>query len=458
MPNNQLPAIKGDVLTPDSAGYKQAIARWAANAERDASIVAFVKDSEDIVKCLKFAKEHGMPIAVRCGGHSAGGASSVDGGLVIDLSRYLNTASVDPVKKLAYIGGGALWETVDKAAIKHGLATVGGTVNHTGVGGLILGGGYGWLSGQYGLSIDNLVQVTIVTADGSVLIANETENSALFFAVRGGGGNFGIVTEFVSKLHPQRPTVYAGHVIFLPSKIEQVVVATNKWLENIKENEGMFQVSTVGGPEGKPLFVLVIFYNGSEAEGRENFKWVFDIGPIADATKEIPYEHLNALQNAMAGHGKGIYQKGAIIARPSPDLVAKAHAKFAELVQIHHLGGGVIYEYISLKKVNSVPADATAFPRGLEANLMINISWDNSIQNLTHDARKYAGELTDILRGDEVDSLVPGYSNYDDSATAAIGEEKAKAAFRTNYPKLQGIKKKYDPENVFNKWFPITPA
>ncbi|KAF9559964.1 FAD-binding domain-containing protein [Agrocybe pediades] len=456
MPNNQLPVIKGDVLTPDSAGYKQAIARWAANAERDASIVAFVKDGEDIVKCLKFAKEHGMPIAVRCGGHSAGGASSVDGGLVIDLSRYLNTATVDPVKKLAYIGGGALWETVDKAAIKHGLATVGGTVNHTGVGGLILGGGYGWLSGQYGLSIDNLV--TIVTADGSVLTANETENSDLFFAVRGGGGNFGIVTEFVSKLHPQRPTVYAGHIIFLPSKIEQVVAATNKWLQNIKENEAMFQVSTVGGPEGKPIFVLVVFYNGSEAEGRENFKWVFDIGPIADTTKEIPYEQLNALQNGMTGHGKGVYQKGSVINRPSPSVVAKAHDKFAEIVQSHQLGGQVIYEYVSLKKINSVPVDATAFPRGLEANVLINISWDNTVRDASKEGRKYATKLTDILRGEVVDSHVPGYSNYDDSATAAIAEDKAKIAFRTNYPKLQGIKKKYDPENIFNKWFPITPA
>jgi len=130
MSSNKLPEIKGDILTPESTGYNAAIARWAANAERKAKIVAFVKDKQDVVECLKFAKDSALPIAVRCGGHSVGGASSVEGGLVIDLSRYLTSVTIDADKKLGYVGGGCVWADVDKAAIKYGLATVGGTVNH----------------------------------------------------------------------------------------------------------------------------------------------------------------------------------------------------------------------------------------------------------------------------------------------------------------------------------------
>jgi len=153
-------AFKGDLVTPGDAGYAEALSRWASNARRNAKIVAFVKCAEDASLAIKYAKEHKLPIAIRGGGHSSSGGSSSEGGLVIDLSRYLNVVKVDAEKKLAYIGGGSVWETVDKAAIEHGLATVAGTVNHTGVGGLLLGGGFGWLSAAHGLVIDNLVQAT----------------------------------------------------------------------------------------------------------------------------------------------------------------------------------------------------------------------------------------------------------------------------------------------------------
>ncbi|KAJ8475466.1 hypothetical protein ONZ45_g15592 [Pleurotus djamor] len=151
--------FSGDIVTPDHPEYTKAIARWAINAERKARIVAFVKDTKDIATAIKYARDNGLSLAIRGGGHSSFGASSAEDGLVIDLSRYFNTTRVDPENKLAYVGGGAVWATVDKAAIEHGLATVGGSVNHTGVAGLLLGGGYGWLSGLHGMTIDNLVQV-----------------------------------------------------------------------------------------------------------------------------------------------------------------------------------------------------------------------------------------------------------------------------------------------------------
>jgi len=172
--------FKGDIVTPQDQGYETVIDRWAANARRRAAVVAFVKDAKDVALAIMYAQKAALRIAIRGGGHSAAGTSSSEGGLIIDLSRCLNQVRVHADKKLAFVQGGAIWRTVDEAAIKYGLACVAGAVNDTGVGGLSVGGGYGWLSGAHGLVIDNTVEVTIVTADGSELRANEMQNSELF--------------------------------------------------------------------------------------------------------------------------------------------------------------------------------------------------------------------------------------------------------------------------------------
>ncbi|KAG6835269.1 hypothetical protein H0H93_003257 [Arthromyces matolae] len=354
--------FNGDIVTSDDADYSKAIARWALNAQRLAKVVAFVKDAEDVRLAIRYAKEARLPIAIRGGGHSPAGSSSVEGGLVIDLSRYLNEAIVDADKRIVTVGGGALWETVDKEAIQQGLATVGGTVNHTGVGGLVLGGGYGWLSAEHGLAIDNLVQATVVTADGSILNANESENPDLFFGIRGGGSNFGVVTELVLRLHPQRKTVYAGPLIFAPPALEKLVDLTAKWWEGAGEKESMMQALTMG-PDGKFVVVVILFYNGSEAEGRQNFQEFLNLG--------MNYVDIKAL---------------------SLDVLLRACCR-------HDEGN-------PLRRAKCAP-----------------------------DAEAGSGER----EGDSV-------------------PDKAKAAFGENYPRLQSIKKQYDPENIFNKWFPITPA
>ncbi|KAJ3565811.1 hypothetical protein NP233_g7400 [Leucocoprinus birnbaumii] len=266
--------IKGDVITQDHPDYAKAIARWACGAEKRAVAVVFVKDESDVVETLSYARGHSLPVAIRGGGHNPTGASSVEAGVVIDLSRYLNEVQVDPAKKLVYVGGGALWRAVDKATAEHDLATVGGT---TGVGGLILGGGFGWLSGEHGLAVDNLVQVTIVSADGTVYTASETENPDLLFGVRGGGCNFGVVTEFVLALYPQRKTVFAGPVIFTGDKLKSLAEVSKDWYAKAGKKEAIALMTTCD-PNGNPVVVCNLFFNGSEEEGRSVYQKFYNIG------------------------------------------------------------------------------------------------------------------------------------------------------------------------------------
>ncbi|TFK73016.1 FAD-binding domain-containing protein [Pluteus cervinus] len=451
-------SFSGDLVTPTDSNYSQAISRWAKNAERKAAVVAFVKNEQDVALALKYAKANGLPVAVRGGGHSAAGASSIEGGLVVDLSRHLSGTRVDPESRLAYIGGGATWESVDKAAIEHDLATVGGTVNHTGVGGLILGGGYGFLTGAHGMVIDNLVEATIVTANGSVLKASETENPDLFFGIRGGGGNFGVVTEFVLKLYPQRRTVYAGMLIYKASDLKRIIDVTTTWYPNAGEKETVFHFTTVG-PDGNPIVALLVFYNGSEAEGRENFKAFLEIGPLADTAKEIPYEALNTLQNKLVLPGASIYMTGIAQATPDYDSILAAHAKVIDICKNPGFGGAVLYEYFPLSKVVAVPNGTMAFRRFPTSNILVLVNWDNHEEGKSEIARAGAHALIDILRGGLTHlprEQTRGYTNYD--FDGAEKPDRARDAFGDVYPKLQEIKKKYDPENVFNKWFPITPA
>lgn len=445
--------FKGDIVTPGDAEYHQALNRWAFNAKRHAKVVAFVKDSEDVALAIKYARSNALPIAIRGGGHSAAGGSSSEGGLVVDLSRHLKGARVDPHKKLAYVDGGALWETVDKKAIKHGLATVGGTVNHTGVAGLTLGGGYGWLTCEHGMAIDNLVQATLVTADSSILTVSEAENPDLFFGIRGGGSNFGVVTEFVFKLHPQRATVYHGMVTFPLTALEKIVEETAKWWANVGEREAMYQFLNLG-PDDKSGVTLLLFYNGTEAEGRSNFKAFFDIGPLADYTKEIPYESANESLNGEMFRGQGIFLKGGSLRKPEYHSIMQAYEKITSVsnpkARVH-----IVFEFFPLGKVLSIPQGVTAFRRDPTATFALMVRWKEGYE--PEQEKEVANEAISIILNEQklAGSKGFGYGNYDPEAVVG---DKAKAAFAENYPRLQAIKKRYDPEVIFNKWFAITPA
>ncbi|KAG9046099.1 hypothetical protein FS837_005086 [Tulasnella sp. UAMH 9824] len=360
--------LSGEVVCPGDEGYEYGITRWSDSCSKQAAYVVFPKNDQDVAEAIKFAKEQSLELAVYSGGHSFSGSSSTEGGLVIHLNKYINYARCDPEKRLLYVGGGATWEIVDKVGMEHGLATVAGTVNHTGVGGLSLGGGYGWLTGRYGMTVDNIVQLTVVLASGEIVTANEKEHPDLFWGCRGGGGNFGVVTEFVFKAHPQRPTVFITYLLYTMDKLEGVLNAIREWEENPGPDEGLHWgcMRVLPGMEpGPPTIIVIYFYNGEAAEGRKAGKMFYDIGPMAEkAMEELPFVQLNSLQNEPSGHGGRKYIKG-LPNRSVPTLEAVQAVLEAqdEVIKSHPglVHSGIMSLAAPAQALMAVPMEATAY-------------------------------------------------------------------------------------------------
>jgi hypothetical protein len=317
------------------------------------------------------------------------------------------------------------------------------------------------LSGEHGLVIDNLIKVKIVTANGSILTASETENPDLFWGIRGGGCNFGVVTQFVLKLHPQRRTVFSGNIVYSADMVGQLIDAIDTWRSNMEQNQAlMFILTTDPDAPTIPLLMVDIFYNGSEEEGRAIFKPFFDLKHIADLTKEIPYEELNASLNASVVHGQGRLMKDLPTIKPDLPLAKKVLDHLVSLAQAaSEVQTTIFVEYFSYKKIQSIPNGTCAFKRPKFNYGVAFLTWKNNTPENLQLARSIGREFASIVTisqqkylGGEV---VHGYGNY---AHNPDEDNKAEILFGENYPRLQELKKKYDPENIFNKGFAITPG
>ncbi|KAG9048170.1 hypothetical protein FS837_000588 [Tulasnella sp. UAMH 9824] len=456
--------LSGEIVGPGEEGYDYGIARWSDSCSKPATYVAFPRNAEDVAAVINFGRSEGLELAICGGGHSWSGASSTTG-LVIHLGKYLNTTRCDPEERLLYVGGGALWETVDKAAYEHGLATVGGTVNHTGVGGLTLGGGYGWLSGRHGVTSDNLVQITVVLASGEIVTASETEHPDLFWGC--GGSNFGVVTEFVLKAHPQRPAVFVTILNFPVRKLETFIEGVENWFETVTPDEACAFGFTQGGPQTSPdgpSIQMIYFYNGSSEDGRKAAEKLYNIGPTSEMPfNELPYVQLNSMMNQASAHGGRKYMKGVTVQPKLTLETAKALlATMNESVKDNpgFLVTGCQFEYVPKSAITSVPLESTAFTgRGTGRECLLfamytDPSLDTRARDTIRDWSHVLSERSTIAthggKGDE--AYVPSYTNYDPEPRSAA------LAFGSNYNRLREVKRRYDPENVWRKWYPIEPA
>ncbi|KAL8743049.1 MAG: hypothetical protein Q9190_004564, partial [Brigantiaea leucoxantha] len=368
------------LLTPGSEEYAVKIKRWSDASEKEAAAIVLATSTADISTTLLFTQEHNIDFAVCGGGHSTSGSSSSEGGIVIDLS-LMRKVTVDPSALTITAQGGCLWVDVDEAAGEHGLATVGGTVNHTGIGGLTLGGGYGWLSGAYGLVIDNLLSVRMVLADGSLVTASSTEDPDLFWAVRGAGQSFGVAVEFTYQAHPQRNPIWAGQLAFTPDKIPAVLAFMNNLIEISKGESGaVIGFAVAPPPIGLPVLIVAVFYNGPEDSAKQYFAPILALEPVLNTTCAMPYSSLNAILLNAAHHGGRKTSKGTTIATPiRTDFFLDLFQRFSTFTTSTCLDANqsiMLFEFFSPHKICSVPNTAMSFAnRDYYSNAMMLPKW-----------------------------------------------------------------------------------
>ena len=454
----QIPGFRGDVITPEHPEYDGARTVWNGTVDRRPRVIARCQGTADVAAAVRFARDCDLEIAVRGGGHNVAGTAVCDDGIVIDLSA-MRAVAVDLVDRTALVQGGALWGDVDHETQAHGLATTGGIVSHTGVGGLSLGGGIGWLMRKHGLTIDNLVEAEVVTATGDIVRASADDHPDLFWALRGGGGNFGVVSSFRFALHPLDPTVMAGPVFWAAEDTTGVLRFYRDFVADVPDELmtivrlGTVPPLPVVGDElhFRPAIAVASCYAGSVADGERALRPLRQYGaPLVDLVGPTLYvDHQRGIDGTVP-HGWHYYWKGTNLAALSDaviDIVAE-HAYGASsprsYAAIFHMGGAVA----------RAPRGATAYPeRNVGHNMSIDAVWlpeqDDTVASAeTAWARAFFDALEPHRAGVYVNFL-----DFDDD-TSRIREAYGDA----NYQRLAEVKAEYDPDNVFRNNKNIQPA
>jgi len=445
--------LRGVILQPDQDGYEVARQVYNGMIDRHPALIAQCVDVADVIASVNFAREQGLPLAIRGGGHSGPGMSMCDDGLVVDLSD-MKGIHVDPEMRTARVEGGCTWGDVDHATHVFGLAVPSGFISTTGVGGLTLGGGIGYLSRTLGLTIDNLLGVDMVLADGSFVTANATQHADLFWAVRGGGGNFGVVTSFVYRLHPIT-TVYGGP-IFWP--LNQAEALLKFWRDLIltapNEINGWFGFVTVPPApifpsqyHGQKMCVIVWCDVGSQAEAEERFKPIRAFGtPAIDAAGLIPWPVLQTLFDAIYPAGLQWYWKADFFTDLNDNAI-DLHVKYGAQLPTPH---STMHIYPINGAVHNVEKDATAF-NYREANfaeVIVGVDPDPANnERMIQWAKDYWLALHPHSAGG-------GYVNM----MMDEGTDQVQSAYRDNYSRLAQIKATYDPNNLFHMNLNIQPT
>jgi hypothetical protein len=338
--------FRGALIRPGEEGYEEARRLWNGAIDRRPGLIARCAGTDDVIEAVRFARERDLPVAVRGGGHSIAGLSSCDGGLMIDLS-LMKAVSVDPGARSARAAGGLLWSDFDRATQRFGLATTGGIISHTGIGGLTLGGGLGHLMRKRGLTVDNLLSVDLVTADGELRHVDAETDAELFWGLRGGGGNFGIATALEYRLHPVGPIVLGGPIFWPLRDAPEVLRFLRDFAPQAPDELGITVALRLAPPMpflppdqyGKPVIGLVLLWSGDQAEGQQVIAPLRRIGaPVADVVRPVPYLFIQSMLDGGAPHGLHYYWKAHRIPILSDEvihtLVARTECITSPLSQI----------------------------------------------------------------------------------------------------------------------------
>jgi FAD/FMN-containing dehydrogenase len=444
--------VRGEVIAPGDADYEDARKVHNGMIDRLPAAVVRVANAGDVMTVVRHAHDNGLPVAIRGGGHSGPGFGTCDGGVVIDLSR-MRGVRVDPGTKTARAEGGATWGDFNAATHAFGLATTGGVISTTGIAGLTLGGGIGYLSRGLGLSLDNLISADVVTADGKMLIASERENADLFWAIRGGGGNFGVCTSFEYKLHPVQ-NVYWGPMFYEISETANVLRFYRDYIKTAPEQMGAFPAFQIAPPlpfipenrHGDMFCAIVACWAGDPAEGERRFKPFHDVAEVkAKMVGPVPYPAINAAFDGLFPKGIRQYWKGNFVKELSDEAIAE-HVK-------HGPSAPTVSSTMHLYPINGacqrVAADATAFGHR-DANFAMVVLAASSDPSQDEGNKKWVRNYSKALAPY---SEAGGYVNFMDGDDT----KRVKANYGANYNRLASIKRKYDPDNVFKVNQNITP-
>ena len=447
-------AVRGEILTPADDGYADARSIWnGAHTDRSPALVVRCTGAADVIAAVGFARGNGLEIAVRGGGHSVAGFSIVDDGIVIDLSP-MRDVRVDPTARRATVGGGAVWSDVDHETQAHALATTGGLVSSTGVAGFTLGGGIGWTMRKFGLACDNLVAADVVTADGRLVHASETENSDLFWGLRGGGGNFGIVTQFEFDLHPLGPMIYAGPIFYPADAAHDLLHAFRDWAPGAPDEITAIVNLTTAPPlpvipeewHGRKVVALIAASSGPIDGADAIFGSLRAVAPpIADLLGPMPYHVIQTLIDPLWPKGIHAYFKATNLARLDDELIDR-------LCEIHLAAPGPQCE-IHVHQMGGAIARAsdgtTAFAeRSMPFVLNAVAGWQDPDAGPAH--REWARATIAAAADASTGRAYVNFLGDSDDARMSYGEE--------TYARLVALKNEYDPTNVFRRNHNIDPS
>lgn len=445
--------IQGTVIKPTDPRYDEYRKGWNGYFDKTPLAVSACSNSDDIVHTIQFIKEHSLPFSVKSGGHDYAGHSIIDNGLVIDLSG-MKAIDVDPEKRIVTSEPGNRWADIDKATTKHGLATTGATVSTVGIAGFTLGGGSGYLARKTGLAVDNLISADVVLASGKKVTASGQQNKDLFWALRGGSGNFGIATSFTYRLHEIPGEIMAGQIAFPFDQADDILQFYREFMDSASDNLTCYAFFLNVPPidpfpenqHGKSALFLVLAHLGSQAEAEKELKPILDLGkPMLSAVQSMPYTSAQTMFDAGMVEGNRWYSKAHYLDSLT-DEAMKTVLKFTRSIPgafsaayLEPMGGAI----------NRVDSNSTAFPhRNAAYGLHIFPGWADASSDET--AMKWAKDFFNEMKDHANGGVYVNLLGQDEP-------NRVRNAFGSNFDQLKKVKRKYDPDNLFQHNHNIEP-